>query len=187
MKKYYDILGLECGSTEEKTKSVYKKLAKIYHPDMPDTGNEKMFKKINEAFSKIQDNDFKCGEYSDNDNYQEEKKENHNQYKDSNHDKDYYRNATAGVITGIFDGLIDIFLSIFKINFFSKVLNFIKLILILILDMVFFVYHTITRFFLRYGWSSLLLIVMWPIGLIVLFLELFRYDEPIESKEGKRN
>lgn len=190
MKKYYDILGLECDSTEEKIKSVYRKLTKIYHPDMPDTGNEKMFKKINEAFNEIKNNNFECGKHSDEDNYQE-KKENNNQYNNSNHDKNYYRNATARVITGVFDGLVDIFLSIFKINFFSKILNFIKFNFVIIFNIVLFIYYTIIRFFLRYGWVSILFIMIWPVGLIVLFWELFRSNESIEKaedlQEKKRN
>lgn len=49
-KNYYDILGVEKGSSKEDIKKAYKKLAKKYHPDISkETDAEKKFKEINEA------------------------------------------------------------------------------------------------------------------------------------------
>jgi DnaJ-class molecular chaperone len=49
--KYYSILGVTKTSTPEEIKKSYKKLAKIYHPDVSKKEiNDKKFKEINEAY-----------------------------------------------------------------------------------------------------------------------------------------
>lgn len=52
MEKYYRILGLEPGASEEEVKKAYRKLAKRHHPDLQ-SGNEEHFKKIVEAYEMI--------------------------------------------------------------------------------------------------------------------------------------
>ena len=52
MEKYYKVLGLNPGSTEEEIKKAYRKLAIKYHPDKnpDDTQAEEKFKEITEAY-----------------------------------------------------------------------------------------------------------------------------------------
>lgn len=51
MKKYYQILELNEGATEEDIRSAYKRLAKIYHPDINKNSDaESKFKEIKEAY-----------------------------------------------------------------------------------------------------------------------------------------
>jgi molecular chaperone DnaJ len=52
MKEYYDILGLNQGSSQEDIKKAYRKLSKEYHPDLnPDNKEaEEKFKKVVEAY-----------------------------------------------------------------------------------------------------------------------------------------
>jgi len=49
MEDFYKILGIEKGATDDDIKKAYRKLAHKYHPDKSG-GDEKMFKKINEAY-----------------------------------------------------------------------------------------------------------------------------------------
>ena len=49
----YEVLGVSRDDPIEKIEMVYKKLAKIYHPDNQETGNEEVFKRINMAWRKI--------------------------------------------------------------------------------------------------------------------------------------
>lgn len=49
MDDYYKILGVTKNASDEEIKKAYRRLAHKYHPDKPD-GDEKMFKKINEAY-----------------------------------------------------------------------------------------------------------------------------------------
>jgi len=51
----YEILGLDKNATESDIKSQFKKLSKIYHPDVKSTGNENKFKEINNAYSTLSD------------------------------------------------------------------------------------------------------------------------------------
>lgn len=56
-KNYYEILGVERGTTPEDIKKAYRQLARKYHPDV-NPGNkevEEKFKEINEAFSVLSD------------------------------------------------------------------------------------------------------------------------------------
>lgn len=48
----YEVLGVERNAEFDKVKDVYRKLSKIYHPDM-DTGNEEVFKRMNQAYKQI--------------------------------------------------------------------------------------------------------------------------------------
>ena len=52
---YYQILGLDKNATEEDIKKQFKKLSKIYHPDVKPTGDEAKFKEINNAYSILSD------------------------------------------------------------------------------------------------------------------------------------
>ena len=54
MNNYYEILGVSKGATQSDIKKAYRKLSKMYHPDMED-GDDDKFKKINEAYSVLGD------------------------------------------------------------------------------------------------------------------------------------
>lgn len=56
-KDYYEILGISRNATEEEIKAAYRRLAKIYHPDVAQNKQEaeKKFKEINEAFQVLID------------------------------------------------------------------------------------------------------------------------------------
>lgn len=56
-KDYYEILGVSKNATEEEIKAAYRRLAKIYHPDVAQNKEEaeKKFKEINEAFQVLID------------------------------------------------------------------------------------------------------------------------------------
>ena len=47
---YYEVLGLTKGASKDEIKSSYRKLAKKYHPDNKDTGDEVKFKEVQEAY-----------------------------------------------------------------------------------------------------------------------------------------
>lgn len=58
--KYYTVLGVESGSTQEEIKKAYRALARKHHPDRYATADEdiksfheKKFKEINEAYDKL--------------------------------------------------------------------------------------------------------------------------------------
>ena len=55
MSDFYEILGVPRDVSEKDLKSAYKKLARKYHPDNKETGNEDMFKKISEAYMVLSD------------------------------------------------------------------------------------------------------------------------------------
>ncbi|MEN3015152.1 MAG: molecular chaperone DnaJ [bacterium] len=57
MKDYYEILGVSRDATDEEIKNAYRRLAKIYHPDVAQNKEEaeKKFKEINEAFQVLGD------------------------------------------------------------------------------------------------------------------------------------
>ncbi len=61
MKDYYQILGLQKGSSKEEVKKAFRKLAAQYHPDKK-TGNEEKYKEITEAYAVLGD-DKKKAEY----------------------------------------------------------------------------------------------------------------------------
>lgn len=59
MKDYYQVLGVSKNVTEEELKSVYRKLAKQYHPDRNpgDKEAEEKFKEVQEAYDVLSDRD----------------------------------------------------------------------------------------------------------------------------------
>ena len=52
---YYQLLGLGRNCSSNEIRQSYKKLARKYHPDNKETGNEELFKKIGEAYSVLSD------------------------------------------------------------------------------------------------------------------------------------
>ncbi len=54
-KSYYDILGVSKTATDDEIKSAFRKLAKKYHPDNKETGDEAKFKEIGEAYAVLSD------------------------------------------------------------------------------------------------------------------------------------
>jgi molecular chaperone DnaJ len=54
-KDYYESLGVSKDATDAEIKSAFRKLAKMYHPDNKETGNEAKFKEIGEAYAVLSD------------------------------------------------------------------------------------------------------------------------------------
>ena len=52
---YYETLGISKSSSKDEIKSAYRKLAKKYHPDNKETGNEAKFKEVQEAYDILYD------------------------------------------------------------------------------------------------------------------------------------
>ena len=52
---YYEVLGVSKSASKDDIKSAYRKLAKKYHPDNKETGNEAKFKEIQEAYDVLYD------------------------------------------------------------------------------------------------------------------------------------
>lgn len=59
---YYTILGIEKNASKQEIKKAFHKLARHYHPDNKETGDESKFKEINEAYQTLSD-DRKRAEY----------------------------------------------------------------------------------------------------------------------------
>lgn len=51
----YDILNVTRDSSRNEISKNYRQLARIYHPDMRETGDEEMFKKIANAYETLKD------------------------------------------------------------------------------------------------------------------------------------
>ena len=51
-KDYYEVLGVSKDASESEIKSAFRKLAKKYHPDNKETGDEAKFKEIAETTTK---------------------------------------------------------------------------------------------------------------------------------------
>ena len=47
---FYEVLGVKKNATKDEIKSAYRKLAKKYHPDNKETGDEEKFKEVQEAY-----------------------------------------------------------------------------------------------------------------------------------------
>ena len=54
-KDIYEVLGLTKGASTAEIKSAFRKLAKKYHPDNKETGDEAKFKEIGEAYAVLSD------------------------------------------------------------------------------------------------------------------------------------
>jgi len=54
-KDYYEVLGVAKTATDEEIKRAFRKLAKTYHPDNKQTGDEAKFKEVGEAYAILSD------------------------------------------------------------------------------------------------------------------------------------
>lgn len=52
---YYEVLGVSKGASDEEIKRAFRKLAKTYHPDNKQTGDDAKFKEIGEAYAVLSD------------------------------------------------------------------------------------------------------------------------------------
>jgi len=75
--KYLKILGLKPGAGDQQIKNAYRKLAKLYHPDINhDPNSHQLFVKINEAYAKLTDDHL----VDDIPNFKEEFRKKHKQH-----------------------------------------------------------------------------------------------------------
>lgn len=54
-KDYYEVLGVSKNASDEEIKRAFRKLAKTYHPDNKQTGDEAKFKEVGEAYAILSD------------------------------------------------------------------------------------------------------------------------------------
>lgn len=54
-KDYYEVLGVSKDASDEEIKRAFRKLAKMYHPDNKETGDEAKFKEVGEAYAILSD------------------------------------------------------------------------------------------------------------------------------------
>lgn len=96
---YYEVLGVDKGSTDDEIKKAFRKKAKMYHPDLHpnDKDAEKNFKEVNEAYEVLSDKD---------------KKARYDQFGHAGVDPNYGAGGAGGAYTGGFD-VEDIFNSFF--------------------------------------------------------------------------
>lgn len=52
---YYSVLGVAPDAPQEVVQAAYRALSRIYHPDVPKTGNAEKMKKINRAYEVLKD------------------------------------------------------------------------------------------------------------------------------------
>ena len=95
MKKYYEILGISKDASETEIKKAYRQLALKYHPDKSESGSDKKFKEITEAYSVLSDKS-KREEYDSdifNNNFSSNR---HSSYTTNNFDADKIFNNVFG-------------------------------------------------------------------------------------------
>ena len=51
MKNYYEILGIDCNSSENEIKKAYRRMVKLSHPDITKQQDDTLIKLVNEAYS----------------------------------------------------------------------------------------------------------------------------------------
>lgn len=107
-KDYYEVLGVDKSATQNEIKSAFRKLAKKYHPDNKETGDEEKFKEIGEAYSILGD---------------EQKRKTYDQYGSAA----FEQGGAGGGFSGFGDGFSfdqeDIFREFFGDNFASRFTN----------------------------------------------------------------
>lgn len=96
---YYQILEVNVDATLEDIKTSYKKLVKILHPDKP-SGNEEKFKKLNDAYETLS-NDDKRFQYDSENGFKKSYSSSRNKYTYSYPDFSYSDNTWADFIKNV--------------------------------------------------------------------------------------
>ena len=88
---YYEVLGVSKGASEEEIKKAYRKMARMYHPDLhPDDATcAEKFKEVNEAYEVLSD---------------PEKKQRYDQFGHAGVDPNYGGGGFNGGFSGGFGG-----------------------------------------------------------------------------------